>query len=228
MKRWIIGLAAAVCVVFACSAHSDAAILPYGVHNDVELSTVTDTWGWTEIYRADYAADDVSLSDMFSDAGEYIMLAGRNKSLSTIDVLAAVRTSDFFTTNSAGETTGVIPTGLHETRSLNGAEWYLNEWSLGFAGQDDTIFQNDADMNGIDERDRLSWHTRGIDNVWTQKSWVGGWRSGNNVWLNEATHWEKIVFTADFSPDIPEPSTLLIWSLLGVLGIGVSWYRKRR
>ncbi len=42
-----------------------------------------------------------------------------------------------------------------------------------------------------------------------------------NVGTNEET------ITIDVTP-IPEPSTLIVWSLLGALGITVGWWRRRR
>ncbi len=40
--------------------------------------------------------------------------------------------------------------------------------------------------------------------------------------------WDLAVLVTAHDDATPEPSTLIIWSLLGTLGIGVSWYRKRR
>ena len=28
--------------------------------------------------------------------------------------------------------------------------------------------------------------------------------------------------------EVPEPGTLVIWSLLGAIGLGVTWWRRRR
>ncbi len=36
------------------------------------------------------------------------------------------------------------------------------------------------------------------------------------------------LFGTDGAPHLPEPSTLIIWTLLGALGISFGWYRKRR
>jgi hypothetical protein len=33
---------------------------------------------------------------------------------------------------------------------------------------------------------------------------------------------------ADYNATIPEPSTLIIWSLLGSLAIGLGWWRQRK
>jgi hypothetical protein len=36
------------------------------------------------------------------------------------------------------------------------------------------------------------------------------------------------LFTIRGNPIVPEPSTVVIWSLLGLCSIGVSWYRRRK
>jgi len=46
---------------------------------------------------------------------------------------------------------------------------------------------------------------------------IAGFQSGNG----------RVIITGE-SKVIPEPSTVVIWSLLAALGITVGWYRKRR
>ena len=73
---------------------------------------------------------------MFSGHQDYIMLGAINGDSDTITLLAAVKWSDFITY-----------TADNVTKSLNGAEWYINGDSLGFAGLGDTINQTSADTN---------------------------------------------------------------------------------
>lgn len=204
---------------FSASAGFSAAFMPVGVQNDIALDTVTNTWGWTQLYRGDYNVDSIAVDTMFQGHGDYIMIGGINSQLNTIDVLAAVSWSDFITY-----------TARSETHLANGAQWYNNGGSLGFAGLNDTILQNEADESGDTERDRLSWHT-------DAGAYIGeydalalniryGWRSGDNLWLNgpSATGWDRVVFTdavVATITNVPE-ATHLSLLMAGLVGFGLS------
>ncbi len=184
-------------VALAMSVTTADAFIPYGVHNDVPLDTVLNDWGWTSVYRGnydDYEQLDSWLLDLIDDY-DYVMLAGMNRYFDTIDVLAAGLVTDVFTY-----------TSLNTTNVANGVGWYYNASSMGFAGPDDTINQITADINGPAERDRLSWHTSttweysGSDHTQEPSYILPGWRSGTNVWLNDATHWNRMIFVYTGEP----------------------------
>ncbi len=191
-----------------------ADLIPVGVQNDVELNTVLNDWGWTIAYRGDYR-DNVSLNTMFGNAtGEYIMLAGIQDGSATIDVLAAALKTDVFTY-----------TAKDVTHAANGAEWYCNGGSMGFAGLGDTINQSSADINGSSwrgspERDRLSWHTNSSYSA-LPTSIERGWRSGSNIELNSSTDWDRMVLTYTV---VPVPGAVL----LGMLGLSVAGVKLRK
>ena len=209
-------LAAAVALSNTRTATA-ASVLPFGVQNDVAMSTVLG-WGWTVAYRGDYN-QTLSISSMFANAtGDYVMLAAIRDGSSTFDVLAAGLQSEVRTV-----------TGHNQTHVSNGVGGYYNASSLGFAGPTDTIFQTTADVNGssyigqASERDRLSWHTQGSGSGPTEVN--GGWRSGSNIYLNDSTDWDRVVLTmsltpADETPVAPLPTAA--WAgmaLLGKLGL---------
>ncbi len=52
----------------------------------------------------------------------------------------------------------------------------------------------------------------------------GGWGDGRDYW-NVAYFVE---YDTPDSPPIPEPTSLIVWSLLGALGITVGWWRRRK
>jgi hypothetical protein len=192
---------------------AQAATLPLGVHNDVLYTTVTNNWGWTEIYRDNYSANEF-IANIFAGHGTHVMLGGIRDNSNTIDVLAAISWADFMTY-----------TARHATHTANGAEWYNNSGSLGFAGLGDTIMQNTADVAWPAERDRLSWHTQEQGNcIMCYEALAtrvySGWRSGSNTGLF-FTDWDKIVFTADISA-VPVPAAVWLFgtALIGLVGFG--------
>lgn len=187
---------------------SNAGIIPHGVQENVAYNDVTNTWGWDLLYRGDYSAS-ISIDDMFSGHQDYIMLGAINGDSDTITLLAAVRWSDFITY-----------TADNVTKSLNGAEWYINGDSLGFAGLGDTINQTSADTSSVNANKRLSWHTNRSSNSSSVATDVfGGWRAGAATGLNGSTAWDRVVFTANANvQSVPEPSTLAIFAL-GMVGL---------
>jgi hypothetical protein len=204
MKRTVL-LSAAFAFLFCGAETAKAGFLPVGVQNDVQLSTVTGAWGWSIIYQDSYSVDSVAISTAFAGAGDYLMLGAIRHGSSTIEVLAAALTSDVMT-----------HTAQHVTHTANGAEWYFNGGSLGFAGLGDTIFQTQADVNGFNERDRLSWHTNGPAGFIGEYSAAPthirfGWRAGTFTGLNGSTEWDKIIFTmnAEANP-VPAPAGLML------------------
>src|SRR5205085_5512737 len=140
----------------------------------------------------------------------------------TFDVLAAALASDVRTY-----------TAYNQTHSANGSEWYYNAYSIGFAGLGDTIYQSEADTNGFNERDRLSWHATtqgnyfGFDPSQEPNYIDGGWRSGTNLGLNFDSGWDRVILTLDAGAEVPEPATLTIWTL-GALGCVAAAYRRRK
>ena len=214
-----------VLLLLSIASPAAASIVPTGVHNDVPLNTVLNDWGWTIAYQDTYATDNVPISTVFANVtGDYVMLAAMpDDGSNIIDVLAAdlenvVRTY----------------TALNATNTSNDVEWYYNGWSMGFAGLGDTINQSSADINGSswvgvpNERDRLSWHTASLSSQ-VPSAIQYGWRSGDNIELNNASNWIRLVLTntsAPQSPVVPEPASLLVWSLLGIVGLAFSSRRR--
>ena len=203
-------------------------VVPVGPQNDVLLSDVTGSMGWTLLLRTDYSNFDIDIASTLASAGanDLIMLGAIRDGSLTIDVLAATTIAD---------ATALTP--YNTTTTSNGSEWYFNNYSMGFAGLGDTIFQSTADTNGVSERDRLSWHTGGAGAGFDQGAGPnvvpiqidGGWRSGNNTWLNGDSGWDKLIFVARSADNgvVPEPATLLVWSGLG-LAAACSYYAKKK
>ena len=206
-------------LLLAFSEASATVTVPFGVQQNIPFSTVTNTWGWTLTYQGTYN-QTVALSTLYAgvNPGDYVMYAARPVGSSVITLLAAANEADVRTV-----------TAWNQTTASNGAEWYYNGGSIGFAGAGLTIHQNNADVNssglygGTSDGNgstRLTWHTSGgYGNAPTSVN--GGWRAGETVELNSSTDWERLVFVA--SP-IPEPTAAV---LPGLALLGLASRRRR-
>lgn len=215
IKRFARNSTATLALVFAAFSTQAASYTPTGVQNDVDYNSVLNG-GWKIVYQGAYGAT-TSINDLFGSiaAGSKVMLAAKNVASSVFDVLAW-----------AGLEEVTQYTGLNQTHQANGVEWYSNGYSMGFAGAGDTINQYTADTNGQSERDRLSWHTSG-GYATAPTAVEGGWRSGDNIWLNSSQDWQRYVLVQDNIAPVPEPETYAML-LAGLAIMGAAAARRRK
>lgn len=226
LKRFVRNTTATLALTFAAFSAQASSYTPTGVQNDVDYNSVLNG-GWSIVYQGAYGSS-FSISEVFGNiaAGAKVMLAAKHVASSVFDVLAW-----------AGLEEVTQYTAYNQTHQANGAEWYFNGYSMGFAGLGDIIQQSSADVNGSSwvgtpERDRLSWHTS-TDSNWGQDSAAvpqyveGGWRSGSNIGLNNSQDWQRyvLVFQDNIAP-VPEPETYAM--LLAGLGLITVVARRRR
>lgn len=226
IKRFARNSTATLALVFAAFSAQAASYTPTGVQNDVDYNSVLNG-GWKVVYQGAYGGS-FSISDVFGSiaAGSKVMLAAKNIASSVFDVLAW-----------AGLEEVTQHTAQNQTHQANGVEWYSNAYSMGFAGVGDTIQQNSADINGsawagTPERDRLSWHTS-TNGAWNQDPSAqaqyvqGGWRSGDNIMLNDSQDWQRYVLVQDNIAPVPEPETYAML-LAGLAIMGAAAARRRK
>lgn len=221
IKRFARNSTATLALVFAAFSAQAASYTPTGVQNDVDYNSVLNG-GWKVVYQGAYGGS-FSISDVFGSiaAGSKVMLAAKNIASSVFDVLAW-----------AGLEEVTQHTAQNQTHQANGVEWYYNGGSMGFAGAGDTIQQSSADVNGSSfngtpsERDRLSWHTSG-GYAAAPTTVNGGWRSGDNIWLNESQDWQRYVLVQDNIAPVPEPETYAML-LAGLAIMGAAAARRRK
>jgi hypothetical protein len=208
----------AVLAALLAGSPAQAGVIPVGVHNDVSMHTVVNTWGWTLISDSDYGGS-LSIADLFANHGQYVMIAAMRQGSGVIDVLAA----DLYTTVTTH-------TARDTTNASNGVGWYFNAGAMGFVGAGDQLCQSAADTCGWTERDRMSWHTSLADGDWVQDyglapTWVfNGYRAGDHTGIYTGTDWRRVVFTLDDRQVVSEPASLL---LLG-LGLALLGYLQAR
>jgi hypothetical protein len=219
---WRTMVAAAFVTGIATASPSRADVIPAGIQTDIPLATITGAWGWTLIYRGDYGVFDLPISTAFAGVGTYVMLGAIQDGSSNVALLAAAPTGDVLSF-----------TPRDTTRSSNGAEWYYNAWSMGFAPPGEPIEQGSADI--LDGNLRLSWHTGVGLPGFNQNPNVapldidGGYRVGDTLGLNLATSWDRVIFTLTVSPaaEVPEPASLLLFGI-GLAGIAAERRRRSR
>jgi PEP-CTERM motif len=214
-------LAATIITFGSLAGGANAAVtIPVGVQQNIPISTVTATWGWSLVYQGTYD-QTVSITTLFAGVqpGDYIMYAARPVGSLILTLLAAADEADVRTV-----------TAQHQTTASNGAEWYYNGGSIGFTAAGQTIYQNSADVNSSGQfggttdafgATRLSWHGSSTTYGVAPTSLVGGWRAGETVLLNSSVAWERLVFVGT---PVPEPSSAI---LIGLGSLGIVARRRR-
>ena len=213
MFKKFVGVVAGMALIAGVTSTANAApYMPVGPQNDVLKSTVL-SGGWSVCFSEPYGTVGTSISSILAGcSGTSLMMAGAAVGSSTFDVLAQALFGDVaFATGD----------GSSATHVANGTQWYLGaNSSWGFAGLTDIVYRVSCDAEDVfnsppTERDRLCWHTGGgaLD---------GGWRSGDNIWLNGSQDFERFLLVSNNAvgqPELPAPGGLALLGL-GLLGLG--------
>ena len=174
---------------------------PVGPQTNVPEDTVTGG-GWTECFRNLYADSGWDVDTVLSNcSGDLLMLACRQTGSDTLTLLAQGQRSD------VTFDTGVNFDVLHVA---NGVGWYFNTalGSWGFVREGDSVIKDECDVDSSGANDeRLCWHTNS-----------SGWRCGATQKLNESVDFERIIYTATFTPSPNPIPTLSEWGMIAAAG----------
>jgi len=161
---------------FALASRPGALAQLYGVQTDLPEDALL---GWEQCYSSLYDSATDAVADILSACNrEQLLMTCRPAGSKTFTVAAwgprAAVTADTGTGNT--------------TNNANGVEWYFNDsWSWGFAAGGDEVSRNSCDVASASPDKRLCWHT-------STGNLQGGYRCGENLFLNDNPDWERLVF----------------------------------
>jgi hypothetical protein len=215
--KFVTAAAAAITLAMAASAAGASTYLPVGPQQNVLESTVLGG-GWSECYSSAYGSSGASVSSVLGGcSGSKLMLAGRETGSDTLLLLAQADRADVLFDE--GSNVG----GEH---LANGSEWYFSDsYSWGFAPAGDAVLRESCDASGVFNGDtsgyeqRLCWHTSG-------GQMLGGWRVGANIWLNDSSDFEKVIYSFNGGGGVPEPASWML--MIGGFGLAGSALRRRK
>jgi len=201
-------LSASLAVILCLSAAAEATIV------SVQLANSGDGPNAAQIVNNGFDED----VDAFTDRTHEWNSAGGHPTIAELGLTGAdyikfpnddKNVSNFTATITMGP-------GLHDLYLLWDTRNSINSWvtSLGFVNTGDDI---GVDESGDGDIDNTS-HVLKLE----------GFAGNQVVLLEENQHNGNMYGFAAQESVIPEPSTLLIWSLLAGLGIGVGWWRRKR
>lgn len=209
---------AAALVALAAMAGAMPVYSPAGPQNSVLFGTVTGG-GWSQCFSGPYGATTTVASALSGCTGDLLMMAGAPNGSATIQLLAWAPIADV-----------TFVTATNAVHNANDVDWYFNNASWGFAPEGFGISQQSCDTNsapgfgnvGDSGAQRLCWHT----SLSGPGSLDGGWRVGNNTFLNsEPSGYTRYLFTAS---SVPEPASGALFALgLGAAAAYMAWRRRQ-
>ncbi len=173
--------------------------------------------GWDIVFQAGYNAsfNYQAVLDSIADGSRVALASSASDAALTYDLFAATSLATLETF-----------TARNTTVFADDAYWYRNSLSVGFSGASG-IYQTSADVGGVP-----GWGYEALGASDTRLSWHGGstlvnggWRSGDNILLNEDNIWQRYILVQ--SESVPEPSTLLLM-LTGLAGIGFAGRKAKK
>ncbi|CAF4287617.1 unnamed protein product [Rotaria sp. Silwood2] len=152
----------------------------YGVQ--LNLNPVSLPYGWSQCYNGTYDVflNTTTLTSVLNTCNKAKLLLGcRPKGNTNLTVAAmGLRADVLYNCSTYSSCTNVA----------NGVGWYYSDnYSWGFANDNDTVARGSCDIGSTNAAYRLCWHT---------DQWSGGWRCGASTGLNNDNTTERVIYHA--------------------------------
>lgn len=149
-----------------------------GVKNDVNLTFLTSTCGYSVVYKHAYnfITTKSQLDKIYNTCNKtsIICVGGLDSAQEILLVVSCSNCQKILS----------LSTEINKPMLINGAYWYYTPgYSFGFSPVF-KINQNSADTEDEKNKERISWHLNESS---------GGWRLGSFVHLNDATNYYKVI-----------------------------------
>ena len=219
---WIVLLLVTVCLTITAQPASGGWLFTHGGHS-YELVTTARTW--------DNAATDAASRQMFGQPGALARIDDQAENDAIFTELFGALSGDLNSTKPI-DGGGASYVWIGATDQLSEGNWLWDVNNDGTGDQFWTGGQGGSSFGGLysnwgrpTEPDDYQYLGTGQDAAGIA---LNAWPYGVGGKWNDVKGTNSLYYLVEFNATVPEPSTLVIWSLLALCGIAIGWHRRRK